>query len=247
TSEESISTNESDNETVLNEFNVRTGDLNELFYKPVTKRNENESESDTEKASNIRYKLLDDVISHTMTFCSVCRSWHCKLLFRPHRVATSGELKSTMARRNLQNGAHCRLCEKDMLTETKDQTAISVLKNEKPATELDCIVFKDKQYYDVILQASENSTLNRTNAFASTQNANSAGTEQKAVVVNDMQIKLAHENIDCKESNICKMLLSRTYNHTYEFIIYAIHIYYLYADNIQKKIFFFDHKMHQFK
>ncbi|ETO06603.1 hypothetical protein RFI_30786 [Reticulomyxa filosa] len=212
--------NQSASGTVLDEFNARTGDLrrlNELFYKPVTKRSVNESESDTEKANDTRHELLDEVISRNNDFL-----FSLQKLASPNFFSDQRELQQVVSSNQQWQDEIFKMVhivafvKREMLTEMKDrtedlQTAISVLKNEKPATELDRIVSKNKQRHDAIQQALEElnriiaeSERNRTETFAPTPeptpNADAAATEEKAAVVNDMQIKLTHENKAWEES-----------------------------------------------
>ncbi|ETN99109.1 hypothetical protein RFI_38378, partial [Reticulomyxa filosa] len=238
TLEESISHNESVSDTILNELNIRTGDLNELFYKQVTERSENESESDTEKASDTRHELSDEIKSHNNDFL-----FSLQKLASPNFFSDQRKLQQ-VARSNQQWQDEIfkmvyivAFVKKEMLTEMKDrtedlQTAISVSKNEKPATELGRIVSKNKQHHDAIQQELDKSTtLPSMKKRQLSPMIHKSSWHMKIWLVKSL-------------SNICKMLLSRTYNHTYDIYYicckYIICMLYVYTtDNIKKNNYYF--------
>ncbi|ETN98423.1 hypothetical protein RFI_39079 [Reticulomyxa filosa] len=178
-----------------------------------------------------KYEILNDnhdnifVVSIVFFFVQFAEADIAKLLFRPKRV----ELESTIAN---------EIFKMEMLTEMKDltedlQTAINVPKNEKPATELDRIVSKNKQRYDAIQQALDSSTVLSLKVIIVEQThllfllepilmQTLPPLKKRQLLPMIYKLSWPMKILFGKSlSNICKTLLSRICNHKYD-------IYYIY-------------------
>ncbi|ETO18422.1 hypothetical protein RFI_18843, partial [Reticulomyxa filosa] len=166
------------NEAIINEFNARSDDLrrlNELFYntpKEVRQsqfqapsqdqtQSQRQSQVEQEASADGRDEILDEIIARNNDFVSKVQSGTgSRLVSNNNELHKVTEVNQRWQDEVLKMVHVIMFVKKQMLAELKErtndlQTAISVLRYEKPVSILDTILTNNKQRHTTMGQALE--------------------------------------------------------------------------------------------